>query len=72
MDNHYWSTDTPHFDNSETMQDYIEFIMDDDIELVTVDGTYAEIRKPGGALFAIHAGGNGDSYNHVITFERLS
>ncbi len=66
----YWSTEDPHADNTTTMCDYLETINMLDITLV--DGTYAEGVNAQGEKFAIHASGNGDSFNHKIEFELLS
>ena len=65
-----WKTDKQHADNSETMQDYLhnENMLDIDI----VDGSYAEGINAAGTRFAIRAGGDGDSYNHIVTFEILN
>ena len=65
----YWTTDEPHWDNSETMSDYLENINMLDISFV--DGTYAEGSNDRGEHFAIHASGNGDFYTHKIEFELL-
>lgn len=69
MDTIYWTTEEPHFDNNTTMCDYLETI--NMLDIVFVDGTYAEGMNAMGEKFAIHASGNGDSYNHKIEFELL-
>jgi len=69
MEDIYWSTEEPHADNNETMCDYLETINMLDISFV--DGTYAEGRNSSGELFEIHAGGNGDSFNHKVEFKPI-
>lgn len=72
MDNYHWQTERPHFDNTETMQDFLDCELGEDMEIDVVDGSYAEVRTKGGVLFGVNAAGNGDSYNHVVVFERIS
>lgn len=66
-----YKTDDPHFNNSETMQDYIDNEMDQSWEVIMIDGTYAEIMTDAGAVYEVHASGNGDSYNHKIDFKLI-
>ena len=70
MDNIYWKTDEHHHDNNETMSDYLENINMLDITLV--DGTYAEGVNGKGEKYEIHASGNGDHYNHMISFKLIN
>ena len=63
------TTDEPHFDNSETMRYYLDNHCMLDITLV--DGTYAEGSNCAGDKYAIHAGGDGDSFHHRISFELI-
>lgn len=65
-----WNTPEPHADNSETMQDYLENI--NMLDITHVDDSYAEGVNCKGEKFGIHAGGNGDSYSHLVTFELIS
>jgi hypothetical protein len=51
------------------MQEYLHEHCELDITLT--DGTYAEGMDKQGNLWAIHASGNGDSFNHKIEFEAL-
>ena len=69
METYYWTTDEPHFNNEETMSDYLETV--NMLDIVFIDGTYAEGKNAKGEKFALHASGNGDSFNHKIEFERL-
>ena len=69
MDTYYWNTEEPHMDNSETMRDYLDTI--NMLDITMIDGTYAEGVNAKGEKFALHASGNGDSFNHKIEFERL-
>lgn len=64
-----WSTDYPHSDNSETMNDWLMNHCSFAIDLV--DGTYAEVVCEEGNVYGCHASGDGDFCNHVITFELI-
>ena len=66
----YWETEEPHMNNQETMNDYLENI--NMLDITFVDGTYAEGSNCKGDKYEIHAGGNGDSFNHVITFKLIN
>lgn len=66
----YWNTKNSHFNNSETMGDYLE--NENMLDIIMVDGSYAEGVNCKGEKYEIHAGGNGDSFNHVITFKRIN
>jgi len=69
METFTWNTDYPHFDNQQTMQEYLYQYCELDITLV--DGSYAEGFDSQKNLWAIHASGNGDSLYHKIEFEAL-
>ena len=71
MNPYYWTTGNAHMNNSDTMCDYLDFEMNTNWDVDFIDGTYAEITTEIGEKYAIHASGDGDSFNHVITFERL-
>jgi hypothetical protein len=52
------------------MQDFLENHMPDNFDVLVDDGTYAEIRdKRTGAIWGVHASGNGDSFRHKVEFE---
>jgi len=52
------------------MNEYLENYLPEKFDCFFQDGTYAEIKdKETGAIWGIHAGGNGDSFNHKISFE---
>ena len=71
MEPHHWTTEKAHFDNNETMDEFIDSFLDElGLELVERDGTYAEV-KDGATIYAAHAAGNGDSFNHVVSFELI-
>ena len=72
MDDYYYSTDEPHYNNIETMQDYLDNEMPDVWSVLFSDGTYAEIETPYGDRYEVHASGNGTSYNHRISFKPIS
>jgi hypothetical protein len=42
-----------------------------ELDITLTDGTYSERMDKQGNLWAIHASGNGDSFNHKIEFEAL-
>ena len=66
---YYWNTEESHFDNNETMSDFLNAEMDDSYTVNFVDGTYAEITDNHGCRWAVHASGNGDSFNHKVQFD---
>ncbi len=41
------------------------------LDITLTNGTYAEGMDKQGNLWAIHASGDGDSFNHKIEFEAL-
>ena len=65
----YWTTDEPHANNSETMQDYLENINMLDIHFVS--RTYAEGSNGMGERYEIHASGDGDFLHHRIDFKLI-
>ena len=66
----YWTTQEFHANNSVTMSDFIENKLDEDVEVLMTDGSYAEIEWNGNK-YAIRASGNGDFLNHKVEFELL-
>jgi hypothetical protein len=64
-----WSTDYCHWDNNQTMAEFLG-VLDDSICVVVEDGTYAEIISDS-RKYEVHAAGDGDSYNHVIRFVEI-
>ncbi len=65
-----WSTEEAHVDNSTTMCDYLD--NHNMLDITFVDGTYAEGVNGKGNKYEIHAGGDGDSFNHIITFKLIN
>ena len=65
----FWSTEDQHANNTETMCDYLDNI--NMLDITYIDGTYAEGVNCKGEKYAIHASGNGDSFNHKVEFEPL-
>ena len=52
------------------MNEYLEEHLPDEFECFFQDGSYAEIQhKVSGKIYGLHAGGNGDSFNHRVKFE---
>ena len=70
MEDITWSTDEYHHNNSITMSDYIDNFNMLDIDFV--DGTYAEGSNASGDRYEIHASGDGDSFNHRISFVKIN
>ena len=70
MESVYWQTEEAHADNSTTMSDYLDNI--NMLDIVLVDGTYAEGVNSMGKKYEIHASGNGDSYNHRVSFKLIN
>jgi len=66
----YWETEEELNDNSFVMTDYLENI--NMLDIVFLDGTYAEGVNCNGEKFEIHASGNGDFFNHKIEFVKIS
>jgi hypothetical protein len=52
------------------MDDYLSNHLPEGAWVHHIDGTYAEIEYEG-RDYGLHAGGNGDSFNHVIRWELL-
>lgn len=69
MEDYIWSTKEIHFNNEQTMQDFIENHTPKNCKVFFVDGTYAEMVTENGTIYGIHAGGDGDSFNHRVRFE---
>jgi len=66
---YYWATDEPLSTNELNMHDFIDnHIIDDDIDVILHDGTYAEIDLDG-KIYEVHASGNGDFCNHKVEFK---
>ena len=70
MESIYWHTHEYHANNTETMGDYLDNI--NLLNITLVDGTYAEGVDCNGVKYEIHAGGNGDFNNHVVSFTRIN
>lgn len=68
--NFYWFTEYYHHNNTFTMDDFLENHLPESAIIHHIDGSYAEIEYNGRDI-GIHASGNGDSYNHLITWEVL-
>lgn len=70
MKDFIWSTSHYHHDNTFTMNEYLEEHLPDEFECIFQDGSYAEIQhKTSKKIYGLHAGGNGDSFNHRVRFE---
>lgn len=68
-----YATDEEHFDNNQTMDEFLKYELTDDFDINVADGTYAEITSVNtGKRYAVHAGGLGDCFNHRINFQSLN
>ena len=65
-----WTTDSPHYDNSETMQDFMDNHLGEafegDFKVIYQEDSYAEVEDEYGIIRELYASGNGDSNNHTI------
>lgn len=68
---HYWKTDYAHFDNNETMTDYLCNEMDSSWGIDWVYETQAMVVDAIGRKILVNVCGNGDSFNHMATLELL-
>jgi len=68
MEPYCWSTDECHFDNTATLSDYLENHLPDTHKCLWQDGNEAEVQDRHGHIWSATAGGDGDSFNHVVTF----
>lgn len=69
---YYWQTEEWHYDNNETMYDFLSYELPKNIEVTHEDGSYAEVKLEDGRKFEVHASGNGDCYNHKVEFVRMA
>jgi len=66
---YYWSTEESHYDNNETMCDFLNNELTDDYVVTYEDGTYSEIKEVDvGHCWEVHASGDGDFFNHKVQF----
>lgn len=72
MDNIYWNTDEPHRDNNETLCDFLENECPEWLDVYLVDGAYAEGIDRNKDKWEIHASGNGDFHNHMVSFKIIN
>jgi hypothetical protein len=69
MESFTWNTEEAHSNNSTTMCDYLD--NHNMLDITLIDGTYAEGVNAKGDKYEIHAGGDGDSFNHRVTFKLI-
>jgi len=65
-----WTTDYYHNDNAFTMNDFIENHLPNDVDVYLEDGSYAEVRIDN-INYSLDAKGNGDSYNHIVEWNKV-
>ena len=68
LQTYYWTTDQPHSTNQVTLEDYLHHHLDNEWVVVWFCGTSAEIVNGCGARLEVHASGNGDFFNHKVSF----
>lgn len=66
----YWETDYLHHTDTNTMYDFLANHLPDGAYIHVHDGSYAEVEYDG-RYYELHAGGNGDSFNHFIRWKQL-
>ncbi len=73
INDYTWRTEEELGNNTEVMNEWLDEYLPSDYTLLedSIDGTYAEILTKEGHKFACHASGNGDFFNHKISFELL-
>ena len=72
METFYWTTEQPHQNNTDTMNQYLCEHLPLEFTIIYQDDSTAEIRNSETAeRFQVHATGNGDSYNHKVEFKSL-
>jgi len=64
-----WTTDY-YLSHYFTMNDFIENHLPDDVDVYLEDGSYAEVRIDG-VNYSLDAKGNGDSYNHIVEWNKV-
>jgi hypothetical protein len=64
-----WNTEYYHQDNAFTMTDFLENRLDGCV-IIEEDGSYAEVEY-NGVTYALYASGDGDSFNHIVEWNRL-
>lgn len=71
METFRWNTGEYHPNNTITMYHYLEnHLLHEFWNIIFEDGSYAEIQnKYDGAIWSVHASGDGDSYNHKVEFK---
>jgi hypothetical protein len=65
-EDYFWFTEEFHYDNTETMSDYLNYHMNPDWELVYCDGCYVEVLTEDKVRLSLNAFGAGDSNNHLV------
>ena len=66
-----WTTEEPLATNMDTMDDYLDYHLSADYEILSVDGAYIEVKDKDGNKFAIHASGDGDFCHHKVEIEPI-
>jgi hypothetical protein len=67
---YFWTTRYYHPDNSFTMRDLLDNHLPKYVEVNLEDGSYAEVTVDV-TNYALHAGGNGTSYNHFVKWVKI-
>jgi hypothetical protein len=77
MNDYIFSTTEPMSTNSDTMMYFLNTDehfyarFDSGAQIILDDGSYVEVENGDGEKYEVHAGGDGDFYNHRITFKKI-
>lgn len=70
METYKWTSEEEHTDNTETMNEYLDYHLPKCFKVMFQDGTYAEIKNRNShQRFEVHASGDGDFRNHKVEFK---
>lgn len=71
-DDFFWHTEQPHWDNHETLVDFLDNHLPYDWLVNHTCAGYGEIEHPIEGKWEVCASGAGDSYQHMVTFLKLN
>ena len=76
MENYKFKTELPCSTNSDTMRVFLLLharrVFSGEITVILDDGSYVELVDKDDRTWAVNAGGDGDFFSHLITFELLN
>ena len=71
MNDHIWTTEQALHTTTARMNNYLEYEMNCSCLVTFREGGYAEIMTALGDCYAVHASGNGDFFNHRVSFKSI-